>query len=128
MIFPGGTSGKEPTCQCKRDVRHVNSIPQLGRSHGGGHGSSLQCPCLKNPMDREAWQATVHRVIKSQTRLKRLSMQKDLKKLKDIPFFGLEELTLLKWQYYQSILLKFSIISKILSLVRYHSSDIFFLI
>ena len=41
----------------------------LGRSPGGGHGNPLQCSCLENPMDREAWQATVHRVAQSQTRL-----------------------------------------------------------
>ena len=42
----------------------------LGRSSGGGHGNPLQYYCLENPMDRGAWQALVHRVIKSQTRLK----------------------------------------------------------
>ena len=34
-------------------------IPGLGRSPRGGHGSPLQYSCLKNPMDRGAWQATV---------------------------------------------------------------------
>ena len=46
----------------------------LGRSHGGGHGNPLQYSCLENPMDRGAWQATVHGVTKSQARLKQLSM------------------------------------------------------
>ena len=45
-----------------------------GRSPGGGHGNPLQYSCLENPMDRGAWWSTVHRVAKSQTRLKRLSM------------------------------------------------------
>ena len=36
---------------------------------GGGKGKPLQCSCLKNPMDRGAWQATVHTVTKSWTRL-----------------------------------------------------------
>ena len=49
-------------------------IPGSGRSPRGGHGNLLQYPCLENPMDRGAWQATVHRVAKSWTRLKRLSM------------------------------------------------------
>ena len=40
-----------------------------------GHSNPLQYPCLKNPMDRGAWQATVHRVTKSRTRLKQLSKQ-----------------------------------------------------
>ena len=41
--------------------------------HGEGRGNTLQCSCLGNPMDREAWQATVHGVARSWTRLKRLS-------------------------------------------------------
>ena len=45
------------------------SIPGLGRSPGEGNGYSLQYPCLENPMDRRAWQATVHGVTKSQTQL-----------------------------------------------------------
>ena len=42
----------------------VSSIPGLGRSPGEGNGSSLQYPCLGNPMDRVAWWAMVHRVAK----------------------------------------------------------------
>ena len=45
-------------------------ITGLGRSPEGGHGNPLQYSCLKNSMDRGAWQATVHRVTKSQTRLR----------------------------------------------------------
>ena len=56
------------------DIRDTGSIPGLGRSSGGGHGSPLQCSCLKNSMDRGAWRATVHGVAKSWTRLKQLSM------------------------------------------------------
>ena len=37
---------------------------------GGGHGNPLQDSFLENPMDREAWQAKVHKVTKSWTRLK----------------------------------------------------------
>ena len=37
-------------------------------STGGENGKPLQHPCLKNPMDRGAWRATVHRVAKSGTR------------------------------------------------------------
>ena len=43
----------------------LGSIPGLGRSPGGGQ--PLQYSCLENPMDRGAWQATVHGVTKSQT-------------------------------------------------------------
>ena len=49
------------------DAGDTGSIPGLGRSPGGGHGNPLQCSCLENPMDRGAWQATVHRVTQSQT-------------------------------------------------------------
>ena len=45
------------------------SIPGLGRSPGEGNGNLLQYPCLENPMEREAWRATVHGVAKSWTRL-----------------------------------------------------------
>ena len=49
------------------DIRDVGSTPGMGRSFGGGHGNPLQYSCLENPMDRGAWQATVHGVAKSQT-------------------------------------------------------------
>ena len=55
------------------DVGDVGSIPGLGRSPGGGHSNPLQHSYLENPMDKGAWQATVHRVGKSQTWLKWLS-------------------------------------------------------
>ena len=47
------------------DVRDVGSIPELGRSLEGRHGSPLQYSCLENPMDRGAWWATVYRLTKS---------------------------------------------------------------
>ena len=52
-----------------RDIREVGSIPGSGRSSGRTHGNSLQDSHLENPMDRGAWQATVHGVAKSQTQL-----------------------------------------------------------
>ena len=52
----------------------TGSIPGSERFPGGGHGNPLWYSCLENPMDRGAWQATVHRVAKSRTQLKRLSM------------------------------------------------------
>ena len=45
------------------------SIPGSGRSAGAGNGNLLQYSCLENPMDRGAWQATVHGVTKSRPRL-----------------------------------------------------------
>ena len=55
------------------NVRDVGSTPGSGRSPVGGHGNPLQYSCLENPIDRGAWWATVHRVAKTWTRLKRLS-------------------------------------------------------
>ena len=45
-------------------IRDVRLIPSLGRYSEGGHGNPLQYSCLKNPMDRGAWRAIVHRVTK----------------------------------------------------------------
>ena len=59
------------------DARDVGSFPGLGRSPGGGHGNPLQGSCPENPMDRGAWQATVHRVSQSQIRPKQLSTRAD---------------------------------------------------
>ena len=52
------------------DVRDSGSISRSGRFPGGGPGNPFQYACLKNPMDRGVWQATFHRVAKTQTRLK----------------------------------------------------------
>ena len=49
------------------NVGDLGSIPGLGGSPGEGNGNPLQYSCLENPMDGEAWQATVHGVAKSQT-------------------------------------------------------------
>ena len=45
------------------------SIPGSGRSPGEGNSNPLQDSCLENPMDRGAWQATVHGIGKSRTQL-----------------------------------------------------------
>ena len=66
MGFPGGTMVKNPHANVG-DAGDMGSIPGSGRSPGGGNGSPLQHSCLKNPMDREAWRATVHRVAKRWT-------------------------------------------------------------
>ena len=49
------------------DVRDMGLIPGSGRSPGGGQGNPPQYSCLENPMDREAWQVTVHGVTKNWT-------------------------------------------------------------
>ena len=55
------------------DLRAIGSIPGLGRSPGEGNTNPLQYSCLENLMDREAWWATLYRVAKSWTQLKRFS-------------------------------------------------------
>ena len=56
------------------DIRDLSLIPGSGRSLGGGYGNPLQYSCLENSMDRGVWKTIVHRVTKSLTWLKRLSM------------------------------------------------------
>ena len=54
------------------DIRDSGLILGLGRSPVGGHGDPLQYSLLEKPVDKGAWQTTVHRVTMSQTRLKQL--------------------------------------------------------
>ena len=63
--FPHGSDSKESACS----AGDLGSIPGLGRSSGEGNGYPLQYSCLENPMNRGAWQNTVHGAAKSQTRL-----------------------------------------------------------
>ena len=60
---------KESTCDAGDPV-HMGSVPGSGRSPAGGDGNPFQYSCLENPMDREAWQVTVHGVSESWTELK----------------------------------------------------------
>ena len=67
--FPGGTSGKKktktkPSCPAG-DIRDAGLIPGLGRSPREGNGNPLQYSWKEKPMDRAAWQTTVHRVAES---------------------------------------------------------------
>ena len=71
-LFSSGSNGKEPTCQCRRYMR-CEFNPRVRKIPGGGHSNPLQYSCLEKPMDRGAWQATVHSITKSQTKLKWLS-------------------------------------------------------
>ena len=48
-----------------RDAGDAGSIPGLERSPDGGNGNPIQYSCLENSIGRGAWQATVHRVTKS---------------------------------------------------------------
>ena len=51
------------------DTGDSGSIPESGRSPRVGNGNPLQYYCLENPLDKGAWQATVHGVAKSPTQL-----------------------------------------------------------
>ena len=61
--FPGGSASKESAC----NAGDLGVIPGLGRFPGEGNDNPLQYSCLDNPMDRGAWQATVHVFAKSHT-------------------------------------------------------------
>ena len=66
--FPSGSVVKNPPTMQEMWVQFLNWEDSLEE------GMALQYFCLENPMDRGAWRATVHRVVKSRTRLKQLSM------------------------------------------------------
>ena len=61
MGFRGGADGKEFAC----NTRDWGSIPGWGRRPGEENGNPLQYSFLENPMDRGAWQDTVHGLAKS---------------------------------------------------------------
>ena len=63
MGFPDGLDSKESV----RNMGDISSIPGLGRSPGERNGNPLQYSCLKNPLGRGAWRATVQSVTKSRT-------------------------------------------------------------
>ena len=65
MVFPGGSVGKESTC----NADDPGSIPGWGRSPAEGNGNPLLYSCLENSMDRGAWWSMVHGVNKSRTQL-----------------------------------------------------------
>ena len=60
MGFPHSSVGKESACS----AGDRGSVLGLGRSPGEGNGNPLQYSCLENPMDKGAWQATVHGVAR----------------------------------------------------------------
>ena len=63
--YPTGSDGKESACH----AGDLGLIPGSERSCREGNDNPLQYSCLENPMDREAWWATLHRAAKSQTKL-----------------------------------------------------------
>ena len=71
--FPGGTRGKEPACQFRRQKGHGFN-PWVRKIPWRRAWQPTPAFLLENPMERGAWQATVHRVAKSWTQLKQLRM------------------------------------------------------
>ena len=68
VIVKGGVSLSPPDDKGSAgNAGDLGSIPGLGRSPGEGHGDPLQYSCLKNPIDRGAWWATVHGVVELDT-------------------------------------------------------------
>ena len=65
---------KKPRANAGNEI-DAGLIPESGRSPGVGNGNPLQYSCLGNPMDREAWWATVHGVTESWTRLSTCQQQ-----------------------------------------------------
>ena len=63
--FPGGSDGKESAC----NAGDLGWIPGLGKSPGEGNDYPLQYSCQENFMDRGAWWAIVHGVMKRWTEL-----------------------------------------------------------
>jgi len=69
MHFPGGSDGKESTC----NAGLLGSIPGSRRCPGEGHGNPPQYSYSDNPMDRGAWWGTVYGVTKESDMTKRLT-------------------------------------------------------
>ena len=67
-IYTSGSSMVKNLPANARDRRDTDSIPGLGRFSGVGNVNPIQYSCPGSPVDKEAWQATVHRVTKSQIR------------------------------------------------------------
>ena len=63
MGFPSDAGGKDLAASAG-DMSGTGSIPGSGRSPEGGNDNPVQYSCLENPMERGAWQATVHRVTR----------------------------------------------------------------
>ena len=70
--FPGGASAKEPACQCRRHKR-CGFYPWFGKIPWRRAWQPTPVFLPREPMDRGAWWAPVHRVEKSQTQLKQLN-------------------------------------------------------
>ena len=79
VLLPGKSHGQRSLVGCSPWGREESDATEQLHFHfsllciGEGNGNPLQCSCLENPKDEEAWWAAVYGVAQSQTRLKRLS-------------------------------------------------------
>ena len=79
VLLPGKSHGRRSLVGCSPWGREESDTTERLGFHfslaciGKGNGNPLQCSCLENPRDGEAWLAAVYGVAQSQTRLKRLS-------------------------------------------------------
>ena len=73
-----GSRGKESSCNAG-DTGDTSSLPVSERSPGEGNGNPLEYSCLGNPMDRGAWQATVHGVAKESDTTEHTHVMKGMK-------------------------------------------------
>ena len=64
IAYKDGFAGGSKTKNLPANAQDVDSVPGSGRSPGEGNGNPLLYSCLGNPMDRGAWWATVHGIIK----------------------------------------------------------------
>ena len=70
--FPGGSTSKGPSCQCRRHKR-CSFNPWVGKIPRGGYDNPFQYSCLENSVGRGTWQAMVSKVLRRRTQLKQFS-------------------------------------------------------
>ena len=100
MDFPGGSDGKASAY----NLGDPGSIHVSGRSPGEGNGNPLQYSSLENPMDGGAWQAMVHGIAKSRTRLSNFTftfhfhaLEKVGKTTRPFRYDLIKSLTIIEW-------------------------------
>ena len=102
MDFPGGSDSK----MAAYNAGDPGSVPGLGRSTGEGNGNPLHYSCLENPIDGEAWWATVHGVAKCRTQLSdfTFTFKHDLKTVQIFPLLSFRTHFIHRWNMLSSSL------------------------
>ena len=118
--LPYSSDGKESDC----NAGDLGSISESGRSPGEGNGNPLQYSCLGNPMDRGAWQATVHGVAKRPTRLRNIQCWWGYGEMMAIIQYSMEcKLEIAYWKGNQKIFIEFwkTVVTFQVPMLRKHS-------